>query len=463
MKTLSNKLTAGPLLNQVTPNYEFGPLEKVQETEEVELYILRYPWDQNGNNIIDPEFKLITNDGVLATFGQTGLVSVVEQIEKKGNSKGELRKILERDTQGELYLERKNLPVDGIADNPKLTDTQLKLLIINYVYDRSRKLSDGKDNILSKLFHYWNADKFVDRFRDFSSLKSKKDILPDESDITIHVKLSDGCPYSCIYCPEGKNFEPKSMEEIIETIKTTRELQEKYHPKALDRMVEGFLNTSNLLLFSESRYKHLEIDPIEVVNLFKKNFPEVERLGTFLSVKSIIDVAERYGEDYFRKLAKAGLNRAYIGIETALDEGSRLLGKSDTYEDKLYAMSLLKRNGISVKAIVQVGVLGEGFYPLGKEKIKSNYISSERSIRRTIKLMNEAQPYRVIISEFIPYEGLKRDEYIKKGIIIPYTNPLEGITKEINMLNKGIKLEQHRKIELGYERYLPKNNNTKNL
>ena len=445
----------GPLFERLNPNYAFGQFEKIQQTDEAELYILRYSLHKGSSDVGDSELKFVTKDSVLATLGLTGLVSVVEKVEKNGD----LTEILRRDHKGNFNLERKNLPVDGVVDNEALTDEQLIPLIIDYVYNESRKLPDDKDNHLGSLFHYWTAERFISRFRDFQSLLSKKDIIPDHSDLTVPVKLSDGCPYSCIYCPEGNNFKPKSMEEIIESMKATRAIQEEYHRRAINQMDEGFLNTSDLLLFTHRRYKKYGVDPVEVVKLFKETFPEVEKLGTFFSVRSIIRMKEEHGEEYskrfFKNLAGAGLNRAYIGIETANDEGSRLLGKKDRYADKLYAINLLQECRIYVKAILQVGVLGEGFYPLGKKKTPENFVKSEKAIEETIRLMNEAQPYRTMISEFVQFEGRKIFDYIANGQIVPYKDSREGIKKEIEMLDKGICLQSNGRIEPAYEKFLP--------
>lgn len=477
---LEDITTPGPLFNTAYQRNigVFGHIEKIQETGEAELYILRYPWGREGDKLKgdrpkDPEFILATRDSVLATFGQTGLVSLIEKIEEDGS----LKETLRRDPKGYLRLTRKNLPVNGIFDNPDLTNSQLISLIINYVYNKSNELPEDKHSILSTLFK-WDADKFLDRFRDFRALKSEKDIIPDESDLTVHVKLSDGCPYACIYCPEGGNFKPKSMEQIMEDLKTTKAIQEKYHKKTLDRMVEGFLNTSDLFLFTEPRYRYLGVNPIRLVKYFKKTFPEVEKLGTFLSVRNIIRMKNEYMErfkkkgatywelylkSWFSELKNAGLNRVYIGIETAHDKGSKLLGKPDTYNDKLYAIKLLKDCGIAVKAIIQVGVLGQGFYPLGKEKTEESYVTSKEAIQKTIELINDAQPYRVMFSEFIPYNGLKIFKYIEDGRIIPYDNPRAGIKKELEMLNKGIHLQRGRGKEFDYQEFLPENNKSKTL
>lgn len=436
----------------------FGPFEKVQQTDAAELYILRYPWPRGSDRPSDPEFRLITRDGVLSTFGLTGLVSAVDDIGEDGT----LTEILRRDVQGNLELNRGNLPVNGVVDDPALTEEQLTSLVINYVYNQARELPDDGDNTLSRLFYYWDAQSFVSRFRDFRALKSGTDIIPDESDLTVHVKISDGCPFSCTYCPEGGGFFPQSMDEIMQTMRTTRALQEEYHQRAISNMTEGFINTSDLLLFTNTKYAQLGVDPRRVVLAFKDTFPEVKKLGTFFGVKSVLKSAEdpSYGEKFFDELREAGLNRAYIGIETGHDEGSKLLGKPETFYDKLRAMNLLKQHGIAVKAIIQVGVLGKGFYPRGtpeEERTPGNLISSEEAIQRTVSLINQAQPYRVMMSEFVPYDGLPIFGDISDGLIIPYKDPAEGIRREIAMLNSGIVLERGRAEEDNYQRFLPQN------
>ena len=69
---------AGPLLRDVNDIPQV--IEAIAKTPEIEIY--RAPMMEYE---LDPIYIMITNDDVLTTFGETGLVATIEKIDKEGN------------------------------------------------------------------------------------------------------------------------------------------------------------------------------------------------------------------------------------------------------------------------------------------------------------------------------------------------------------------------------------------
>ncbi|MFW6450309.1 MAG: hypothetical protein ACOCZ6_04605 [Nanoarchaeota archaeon] len=169
-------------------------------------------------------------------------------------------------------------------------------------------------------------------------MKGSRDIFPDYNDLMVFIKLSDGCLNRCLHCPEVGVIRLYSKSGIEENMKFMRNIQMKSHgPETRKLMYERFLNTSDLLWFEKLKS---DTNPFEITEMMKENFPEFIRIGSFFELHNVLEVCKTgnpdkpYDSSYLKELAKWGLTRAYVGVETAHFLGSDLLGKRESYETK---------------------------------------------------------------------------------------------------------------------------------
>jgi radical SAM superfamily enzyme YgiQ (UPF0313 family) len=455
----------------MTVNMAIGPLvrdvedvpstiERIAHTPNVELYR-----SQNRGLDKDPEYVMVTADNVLATFGETGLVQTIERID--GDKQRHL--VVYQDGQGRYHIDPDELPVDGIQRDPRYTEGQHLLMALQYVYDRTKEIPAALDQRVQR-FHALTAERAIARFQDYSTLLGPADIIPDYTHRTNIVTVSSGCRFACRFCPEGgEQLELYSPEKIRENMLMAREIQRRYHSGLERYMDEGFLNTADLLAFGIM--PDSPIRPEDIIEMYLEVFPEAQKLGTFMDVRSILEFSkdQRFNgtitSNNLRGLrqrtegdSKSGvihplLTRAYVGIETAHDEASKFLGKNIPYDDKFDALSLLQEAGFRVKAIIQVGALGEGFYrrreDIGKERTPKNFVSSREALARTVNLMQRVEPYRTMVSSFVPLQHLP---LLADPRLVPYEDSSQ-VQDEIDFVVEQLRGTRTR-VELSYEQFV---------
>jgi len=120
---------------------------------------------------------------------------------------------------------------------------------------------------------------------------------------------------------------------------------------------------------------------------------------------------------------------------------------------------LVKGGGIGLKVIVQLGVLGKGFYPLGGGISKENFVPWYEATDETIRWIKEVEPYRIMESVWQNFEGLPICRLISERRIAPYDNPRRQVQTERKRLRDNIsvdwRLANQEVVESAYERFLP--------
>lgn len=391
---------------------------------------------QRSEDNKDPEYWYLSDKGVRAVIGQTGMLISVEHLAESG-----LEMEIHRNNAYGNFFDAKHNPLEGQQLNEA----------IGRIYDEIRAMSFEKE--WERARFTWDADRLISRFEDYKSMYGSNDIIPEYTDTMNLIKISEGCARRCIYCPEpGPGaMVPYSEEAIRQEIALSRELQKKYHSGFEAIMNEGFLNTTDLLQF------HLKgwTDPIQIVGLFRQSFPELEKTYSFVGVPSVNKTSIEYLKLLFNRAE--GLNRVIVGIESADDATSRFLGKNESYSDKLEALMKLKQAGFKVKPIVQVGTVGEGFYtPEG------DYVDSRQGLEATARLIAEFicpsrltnNPDKVLVSKYTPIDGTPLKRFHQEGrVVVPYTNnkSIEDDTRFFleELSKRGVSITSS--VELDYE------------
>ncbi|MFA6888137.1 MAG: radical SAM protein [Candidatus Woesearchaeota archaeon] len=304
----------------------------------------------------------------------------------------------------------------------------------------------------------WRAQRVLARFADFSMLYGDNDIVPEYADTMVVVRVSEGCPRRCIYCPEPGKFKLYNEQKVRENMDLARRLQEKYHGPAIVMMDEGFINASDVL------WHHLKsggVDPLRIVQLFKKTFPELRKIYSFVGVPNFNQIS-RDDKHYLDALFNYdAINRVLIGIETCDDDTSRFLGKNESREEKVYALRTLasmgQSHGVKVKAIIQIGMTGKGFY------FQDSFISSRTALERTAKSLYDAsssstykRPFYVLISRYVPVQRTLLTMMHKNGRIVPYDTS-QGVEEDVHFfittlkkmdVQGRIRIEDHYQVAL---------------
>lgn len=424
------KNTHGKLFNKFFP-FGFFPTTLVSELDNNELYFV------HKHDSVDPYYLLLkynpeNEEKIEISYGPTGYPKRIDKqiSDKEGTDK--LENIILRTDQNNFEVNKELLPIDNVPFKDSLDAGQLTGLLIDYSLDlvQKHRIDDNEHDI----FKFLSTHNIMARFKDYSQLIHTNAIVPDLSDILTVVNISDGCGNDCRHCPEGGNLDLYSKAKIDKEFMKVLQLHIKHHPNTLHKMTEGFLNTSDILWYEVQKS---EIKPDEIAKEYFKYFPWTQKLGTFFGVKNILNVSKEQDlgniltSKYLTGLYNAGITRGYVGIESGNSKVSAIFRKNETYSDKLKALNLLSESGIKTKAIVLVGV-AETYITKDGEEIKSI-----DAMQDTIRLLENAKPYRVMISRYLPNENLPLEKLRKEGRLIDYKDD-HGIQKEIDMLTKAM-------------------------
>lgn len=419
-----------------TPLHEVvatGPVDSASSSGLAELCWMK------KTDYTDPHYLLFTSDGIYAQLGYTGLVSSLKELGSSG-----LSTIFQRKSGYGIFT-RNGMPLSN-------TDATL-VHGIDDVYTTISGL-DFYEEEMRELFE-WRAQQMLARFGEYSILIDESNIVPEYNDRMNVITVSKRCPRHCIYCPEAGNLELFTRDMIEGNMKLGRRMQEKYHGHFKSLMNEGFINSSDLLLFYMYRRKNPSVmDPVEIAQMFKAYFPEVTKLYTFVGGPT----TNTTPLSYLRQLYGGGrlINRALIGIESGDESTSRFLGKNESNEDKAKAVRKLQNTGFKVKVIVQVGMTGKGFYDSS-----GTFHDSWQALGNTAEFLSKTiRPFtfgsrdKVLISRYVPIEGTPLKTMHEEGtVVVPFISPseleeqVEWLTHELKKASIDVEAEYETALE----------------
>lgn len=185
-------------------------------------------------------------------------------------------------------------------------------------------------------------------------------IRPPSEASSFLLPVTIGCSHNrCTFCDGyvGVKFRLRDLEDIKEHIDITS----RHYPGSVRR---AFLENGDALVCPQPLL-------VEVLNYLKEKFPNLERVGTYASPRSVLSKSP----DELRELRELGLSIAYLGAETGDEELLRKVRKGATYDQIVTAGRELKRAGIITSVTVILGLAGvEGSEP---HAIKTGRILSD--------------------------------------------------------------------------------------
>lgn len=183
-------------------------------------------------------------------------------------------------------------------------------------------------------------------------------ILPPDQYQAVVLQLTIGCPYNrCTFCSfyRSRRFGVRQEAEFREHV----------------RAVKGFLGDSLLLrrslFLGDANVLNL---PLRILGpalaLLLEEFPGLQEASGRPGPRGIYAFMDAFTgspkpTEAFSALAAAGLRRIYLGVETGHDPLLRFLEKPATAARTEEAVRRLKGAGLSVGAIVMVGVGGDRY------------------------------------------------------------------------------------------------------
>jgi radical SAM superfamily enzyme YgiQ (UPF0313 family) len=232
---------------------------------------------------------------------------------------------------------------------------------------------------------------------------------PSEAN-SLLVQATIGCPWNkCTFCmvyKKGPKFKIRPINEIKEDLLWAKKYYE-------DSVKTVFFPSGNTIIMKTE-------DFVEILKYTKELFPNLERITIYGSAQYVV----KKGLIDLKKIAKAGLSRIHVGLESGDDVTLKHVNKGSTKDIQIKAANLVKQAGIQLSEYI---VLGLG----GKKRTKEH-------IKETVDALNQINPDFIRIRTFLPKINTPILEDIKSGdfqILSPHE-----IIKETYDLIKNLKV-----------------------
>jgi len=196
---------------------------------------------------------------------------------------------------------------------------------------------------------------------------------PSEAD-SLLIQATVGCPHNrCTFCmvyKDGIQYKVRPIEDIKKDIY-----------EAVDKYGE-YVQT---LFFPAGNTIAMKTDELcEICEYARDLFPNIERITVYGSSQYIA----RKGPEEMKRLAKAGLSRIHVGLESGDDEILGLIKKGTDSEKHIAAGRYVMDAGIELSLYV---ILGIG----GKERTRQH-------ARETARILNQISPDFIRLRTFVP-------------------------------------------------------------
>ena len=182
----------------------------------------------------------------------------------------------------------------------------------------------------------------------------------------------------------GKNFHIRPMKEIMEDIAMARE----YYGPNVDKV---FLCDGDAIVMRQEQL-------LKILEALYAAFPHLRQVTVYAGTRSTMTKSQ----EQLIELRKAGLTRAYLGVESGWDELLVKVNKGVPTEKMLQAAALLKGAGIDLWVTVILGLGGPGE-------------GSKKHVEETIKLLNKMQANHVSCLSYMPEPNSPMYKDVQEG------------------------------------------------
>ena len=196
-----------------------------------------------------------------------------------------------------------------------------------------------------------------------------------------------GCSNNkCTFCGmyKEKQFRIRPTEEILEDIDMARA----YYGPRLQRV---FLMDGDAIIIKTE-------DMLRILHKLYRTFPDLEKVTVYAGPRSTLSKSL----DELKELRKAGLSRAYLGVESGSEAVLDFVQKGCSAQQMLQAGQNLVEAGIDLWVTVSLGITGQGG-------------DWEEHILSTAKMINEMKPRHLSAMTFAPAKGTPLGEDVLAG------------------------------------------------
>ena len=220
---------------------------------------------------------------------------------------------------------------------------------------------------------------------------------------------------------KDKKYRERSLAEIMEDITMA-----KNHYGDLEKV---FLCDGDAIA--------LEMDMLlAILKKLYQTFPSLRHVGSYVGPQSTLSKSM---ED-LKTLRRAGLTKAYIGVETGDDELLQKVKKGVGYDQMLKAGQNLIAAEINLSAMVLLGLAGKGE-------------ASKRHALATAKICNEMKPQYLAALTVTPVPGTVLYRQVQKGEF-ELLNPFETL-EEMKQMMENITADGIKFVGTHASNYLP--------
>ena len=217
------------------------------------------------------------------------------------------------------------------------------------------------------------------------------------------IQVSIGCSNNnCTFCDmfTDKKFRRRSFEDISNDIEKAR--------RVYPSVKSIFLIDGNVMVLKTEFL-------LQVVTKIKETFPELERLALYSEYNDF----RRKTVDQLKQLKEAGVDMAYVGLESGDSVVLDNIKKKMTFEQAVEGAQLAKEAGIEVLASFIFGLGGK-------------YRSKEH-IEETVRLLNIIKPEQIAPMALAIQPGTELECEVKAGEFVQAT-PLQILEEEKYLL-----------------------------
>lgn len=238
------------------------------------------------------------------------------------------------------------------------------------------------------------------------------------------LQVTMGCTHNkCTFCNmyKSKNFKIRDLEEVLEDIDLAKD-----HYGDLSRV---FLCDGDAIIL---KTEHM----LKILEKLYATFPSLEKVTIYAGPRSTLSKSV----EELTTLRKAGLSRAYMGVESGSDQVLSAVNKGVTAGEMLKAGQNLVEAGIDLWTIVIMGLTGrDGDW--------------EEHIRSTAQMINQMKPRHLSCMTFSPEAGTPMGDATFSGDFIQSTP--EQIMAENKLLIQHLEVDPLHFTSNHASNYLP--------
>lgn len=224
---------------------------------------------------------------------------------------------------------------------------------------------------------------------------------PEANSLLIQVSI--GCSNNnCTFCDmfTDKTFRRRSFDDISKDIDEARRVH--------SSVKSIFLIDGNVMVLKTDFL-------LQVVTKIKETFPELERLALYSEFNDF----RRKSLDQLKQLKAAGVDMAYVGLESGDSVVLENIKKKMTFEQAVEGAALAKEAGIEVLASFIFGLGGKS--------------RSKEHIEETVRLLNILKPEQIAPMALAIQPGTELEREVNAGEFIQAT-PMQILEEEKYLL-----------------------------